>query len=379
MRISVLFFALLLIFKAEAQTVSALPVSKKADSLFEIGEYNKAIPYFIENKRYHEVAKSYEATGNNIEARKYFKKALSESKGDPKIKFEYAKFLMRLSNYKKADSILQNLQDRYPKNPNFIYERGLVKQAQKDSSAIEYYKQVFLLNPNHINAVYKIARNYIENRKFDESETFVSKGLSVNSSSIRFLTLLGLKQFHTKDCHGAISTYSRLIELGENNIQIHENLASCYSYTNQFEKALDQYKILLEVFDDKNPKWHVEIASLYRRLSEYNNAERHMDIAIALQEIPLSESYLGLATLYNRKSDYKNEIKALKSALLNNPNNEIALFRMAIAADNYFADKKVVLQYYEDYLRKYSENGRMQDLAKLRVKDLKKELHFTTD
>lgn len=369
----------MLLFKAEAQSVSALTISKKADSLFEIGDYNKAIPYFLGTNRFREVAKSYEAVGNNVEAREYFKKALFENNANPKTKFEYARLLVRLSKYKEADSILQNLQSRFPKNPNFVYERGLVKESQKDSTAIEYYKQVYLLDTNHINSVYKIARNYIENRKFVKSEPFINKGFSADSSSTRFLTLLALKQFYTKDCHEAISTYNKLIRFGESNIQIHENLASCYSYTNQFEKALSQFEILLEEYDDKNSKWHIEIAGLYRSLKEYKKAELHLNIAIALQEIPLSDSYLELAKIYKGEGDYKSELRVLKTALSTNPNNEMALFRMAIAADNYFENKKVVLRYYEDYLKKYSENGRMRNLAQQRAADLKKELHFASD
>ncbi|WP_310994308.1 tetratricopeptide repeat protein [Aequorivita marina] len=375
----ILFLFLVLLFKAEAQNASALTVSKKADSLFEIGVYNKAIPYFLEAKRYREVARSYEAIGNNSKARKYFQKALFKNKENPKTQFEYVKLLVKLSRYKEADSVLQNLQSRFPDNSNFVYKRGLIKEAQNDSTAIEYYKQVYLLDTNHINSTYKIARNHIENRKFVESEAYINKGLVADSTSIRFLNLLALKQFYTKDYHEAIVTYSKLIIRGAGNIQIHENLASCYSNTYQFEKALHQFEILLTEYDDKNAKWHLEIAGLYRSLKEYKKAERHLNIAIALQEIPLSKSYMGLAKVFKAQKDYKNEMEALKSALSNNPNNEMALYSMAIAADNYFADKKLVLGYYEAYLRKYAENGKMRNLAKHRVADLKNELHFTTD
>lgn len=382
-----MFFVLILLFKAEAQSGSVFPNIQKADTLYEIGDYSNAIAQYkqltFESSIAAKIAKAYEALGNVPEALHYYEKAASESestgrqKENIRIKLDFAKLLAQSSKYKKADSIFRRLTDEFPNNPNFIYQRALIKEALNDSTAIEYFKQVFLLDTNHIKSVYKIGRNYIENRKFMESELFVNKGLSVDSTSTRFLNLLALKQFYTKDCHAAISTYNRLISLEENNIQIHENLASCYSYTNQFEKSLDQYKILLQEFDDKNPKWHVGIATLYRSLKEYKKAERHMNIAIALQEIPLSESYLELAAIYKGKGDYKSELKVLKSALLNNPSNEMALFRMAVAADNYFADKKVVLRYYEDYLKKYSKNGRMRNLSKQRVADLKKELHFS--
>lgn len=100
---------ILLFLQAEAQSVSALAISKKADSLFEIGEYNKAIPYFIKGNRFQEVARSYEAIGNNGEAQHYYEKAIFENNNNPKIEFQYGKLLFKISNYKQADSIFQNL------------------------------------------------------------------------------------------------------------------------------------------------------------------------------------------------------------------------------------------------------------------------------
>lgn len=380
----------MLLFKAEAQSVSALKISKKADSFYNIGDYTSAINQYKklkgESSIAAKIAQSYEAIGNIPQALFYYEKATSEfvstyrrGKEQIRIEFDFGKLLVESSKYKKADSIFRRLTEEFPDNPNFLYQRAIIKESQNDSTAIEYYKRVYHLDTNHINSVYKIARNYIENRKFIESNPFISKGLSVDSLSSRFLTLLALKQFHTKDFHAAVATYRKLIYLGECTIQIHENLAFCYSYTYQTANALDQYSILLNKFDDKNPKWHIEIAALYRSLKEYNKAERHLNIAIALQEIPLSESYLELSRVYKTRSDYKREMETLKIALLNNPNNEIALFRLAIAADNYFADKRMVLDYYNDYLNNYSDKGRMSILAQQRASDLKKELHFSTD
>lgn len=379
----ILFFFILLLFKAEAQSVSALVVSRKADSLFELGDYSRAIEQYKKIETKHpsnvKIAKAYEALGNIPEAIHYYEKANSADKTDAQIKFNFAKLLVKALKYQKADSIFENLAKQFPKNPNFIYQRALIKEAKSDSTAIEYYKRAYLLDTNNINSAYKIARYFVENRKFKEAEPFVNKGLSVNNNSVRFLTLQALQQFYTEDYHNSISTYIKLISLGVSNIQIHENLASCYSFTNQIEKALEQFKILLEQFDDKNPKWHVKIATLYRSLKDYKNAEHHINIAIGLQEIPLSESFMKLARIYKRQEDSKAEINALKSALINNPNNESALYSLAVAADNYFADKELVLRYYEDYLKKYADKGRTRDLAKQRVKDLKKELFFSED
>ncbi len=379
MKNSLILIFIVLFFKAEAQSVSALAVSKKGDSLFEIGEYNNAIPYYLEANRFREAAKSYEALGRNTEAQRYFDRALSESSANPKTEFDYAKLLVRVSHYKQADSILQNLQIRFPNNANFVYERGLVKELQKDSTAIDLFLQVYSMDEGNINASYKIARNYVENRKFEAAVPFIENGLLVNQNSSRFLVLRALKEFYTHEFHNAIDTYKLLVSKGESYISLHENLADAYTKTMQFEKALEQYQILLQKYDDQNPKWHHEVAFLYRAMKEYEKAKQHLNIAIGLLETPLSNEYMELATIYKREEDYKNEMAALRKSLANNPNNERSLYYLAVAADNYFKDKNTVLDYYENYLKQFGETGVMRNLVKQRVSDLKKEVHFKTD
>lgn len=387
MKKALILIVLLLSFKVGAQSASTSSVLQKADSLYGIGDYSNAIQHYkiltIDSAIAFKIAKAYVAIGNISQALNFYEQAISETdlpgKEHIQLKFEYAKLLGQSLKYQEADSILKTLTLEFPSNPNFIYQSALLKETQNDSTAIDAYKQVFRLDPNHLNAVYKLARNYIENRKFIAAETYINKGLAVDSNSIRFLTLRGIKQFHLKDCHAAIATYQTLLSLGESNIQILENLANCYSYTNQFEKALEHYNLLIEDFDNKNPKWHIKVARLYRSLNQYENAKRHLDIAIEIQEIPLGNTYLELALIYKREGDYKQEMKALKAAINLAPLNEMAYYNLAVAADNYYRDKKTILLYYQDYLKHYSEKGRMRSLAKQRVADLKKELHFATD
>lgn len=372
-------FLLISILKTEAQSSSALTVSKKADSLFEIGEYNNAIPYFLENDRFYEAAKSYEALGNNMDAQELYIKALSKTSRSPKTEFEYAKLLVKISNYKRADSLLQNLHSRFPNNPNFVYERGLIKEFQNDSTAIDFFRQVHKMDENNINATYKIARNYIENRKFEEAVPFIDEGLAANKNSSRFLTLRALKEYHSQEFHDAITTFNLLISKGDSYISLHENLAKAYAQTFQFEKALEQYSILFQKYNDLNPKWHHDVALLYRTNREYDKAERHFNIAIGLLETPLSNEYYELSRLFRRNKEYKKEMDMLRKALSNNPNNENALYNLAVAADNYFKDKETVIGYYENYLKQFGETGRMRLLAKQRLSDLKKELHFLSE
>ena len=59
--------------------------------------------------------------------------------------------------------------------------------------------------------------------------------------------------------------------------------------------------------------------------------------------------------------------------------DSILLYNLAVATDNFYKDKNTVVKYYESYLNKFEDTGRMRLLAKQRQSDLKKELHFSSE
>lgn len=368
------------IFKAEAQDVSALAIG---DSLYSLGDYNKAILMYNkipnDDEKQLKLAKAYEAIGNSSQASMYYKMYLEKKPEAILTAYNYGKLLLNSGDLIKADSIFTKLSKTNPNNPNFQYYRGLIKEELKDTTAFNYFLQTYTLDNNHQNALYKITKFNLENREFTKATPYIEKGLKADVNSVRFITLNALKNYHTKEYHNAIAAYLKLIELKQSNTQLHENLAISYHKTNQFEKAIDQFTILINTYDDTNPTYHYNLGKVYMSLKEYENAKRHIEISIVLQDIPLDEEYISLSYIYDREKKYKEEMEVLEKALKENSTNEIAKYRLAIAADNYFKDKETVLRYYNAYLDMYRETGKMREIVKQRVSDLKKELHFTKD
>tara|TARA_R110002124_G_scaffold120895_6_gene278964 strand:- start:22329 stop:23471 length:1143 start_codon:yes stop_codon:yes gene_type:complete len=365
-------------FQAEGQNPSALAI---ADSLYDLGNYSKATASYKDadpsEASLFKIAKSYEALGNYSEAIKYYKVLYSEYPNVVNAKYNYGKLLASIGETEKAISIFEQLLSESPHNPNFYFQLGLTQEKIDDSIAHLNFQKAYRLDSNHLNALYKIAKRNVEKRNFDDARPLVKIALTTQELSVRFLLLDALLNFHTDQYHEAIVSFEKLDSLNYSTVQFHESLAKSYVQTNRFEAAINQYTILINQFDDKNPSWHFHIAQSYMALHYFEKAERHINIAIGLQEIPLDGEYSALARIYNRKKEFKKEMKALEKALGENPRNELAQYQLAVAADNYYDDKNVVLDYYHIYLEKHGETGRMRELAKQRVRDIKKELHFT--
>ncbi len=368
---------LLVYFNASSQTDENLVI---ADSLYALGDYNMAIRFYkkTRNSKF-KIAKCYEASGNNVQALQYYKQTILANPDAIIAKYNYGKLFFKTGFYKSADSVFKLLRTAHPKNPNFPYYLGLIKEKQKDALAMEQFAIVLDLDSTHQNAIYKFAKNRTVKREFVEAFRYIKKGLSANPNSIRFLNLQALVFFHNKDYHGALSVYKKLLEYKQSNVQLHDNLAISFSKTNQFEKAINQYTILINEFDDENFKWHYQIANAYVALHYFAKAQRHLEIAIALKDISTEREYMSLSSIFRKTKDYQAQLDALKKVIAQNPKNQVAHYFIATAADNYFKDKNMVIPYYERYLKRFGDNGKFNEYAKQRIKDLKTELHFSKD
>ena len=372
-----LLFIVLFLSNAEAQNTSALAIG---DSLYNLGDYSRAILQYhqvSENENINfKLAKSYEAIGNNPKAILYYKKIVSFNPKATQATYSYAKLLFKTANLKEADSIFKALSIENPSNPNFIYQQGLIKEIQQDSTAISFFQKTYKIDANHINAAYKIAKLKLEKRKFPEAKPFINKGLSVDSTSIRFLMLKALHSYHTKNYHQAIKDYNLLLKLGKKYEKLHINLADSYFKVLAIEKAIDQYSLLINEFDDKNEAYHFNLGICYSALHYNIKAIKEFELAISLKYAPLDNEYYAIARAYKYEGNTKQEIRMLKKAISENRNDEMLQYLLLLAYDRFYEDKKVVLAYYEKFLKKFGETGKFREIAKHRVSELKKELHF---
>ena len=375
---SICVILLLCFIKAGAQT-SALAVG---DSLVQTGAYSEAIEVYnqlpVSPQVYERIAAANEALGRNAEALAAYRSALELNADDFRLGYRYGILLSKSNYYKKADSLFSGLHLIQPTNASVLYQRGYAREQLKDSTAIIDYLKAYRADNNQQNALYRIAKLLLEKRSFVGAKEYIDLGLKANPNSTRFLLLDGLSYFVNKSYHDAIKRFERLLELGKDNESIREHLAKSYAQTYQYEQALEQYKVLINQYDDRNANWHFSLSTAYLGLNEPEKARRHINIAIGLLDVPLDSHFLALAITYNREGNYPEVMKALQEALAENPKNQLAKYQLAVAADNRYADKALVLPYYEAYSKQFPK-GRFIDTVLYRISDIKEQLFMEKD
>ncbi len=370
--------SLFICLKAEAQS-SALAVS---DSLYIVGNYSAAIKILKEISPATEavnlhLAKIYNAQGDLDEAEKYYENVLTENPNRILSALELGKLLIRQPKLEKADSLFRGLAERYPENTEFHYQLGVVLEKLEDSTALDRFRKVIQLDQSHQNALYKLAKNELQNKQYQLAVDYSIMGLERNPGNVSLLSILAQSYYLQQEYKKAANEFEKIVKLGQGNEFVYSRLGFSYFRLSDFIKAIDNYKMALN-FEDRNSDTHYNLGKLYAINGDLKNSEIHLLMAILIKKQPVDSEFLSLGLTYSLQEDYKKALEYFNKSLEENPGNERALYERAIAGDNFFKDLQTKINYYQQYINKYSGKGNqdMLYLAETRMRDLKKELHL---
>jgi tetratricopeptide (TPR) repeat protein len=80
------------------------------------------------------------------------------------------------------------------------------------------------------------------------------------------------------------------------------------------------------------------------------------------------------------EKEFQKAMKLFKMALEENPDYELAQFRLAQCTDNFYSDNKAKLKMYERFLEKFPKGDtEVQKIVNVRIRELKEEIHLKSD
>ncbi|MFC5048160.1 tetratricopeptide repeat protein [Aquimarina hainanensis] len=349
-----------------------------ADSLFQVGEYQKAIALYQKNTSSPlydtKIAKAYNALGNHQQALTYYHRAITKNPSLIPTTLAYGKLLLTTKKLKQADSLFLYLTTTYPSNPNFHYHLGITKEQRQDSSYIVSYKTAFSLDSTHQKSCYKVAKYYMQKRKYDLTKTTALRGLSSYPENPQLLSILGQNNFLRSYYDRAIPFFKKLLELGYESGFIHTKIATAYLKTSDYDKAIIHYKKALE-FEQK-PHLYSQIGSIYGRLNDHTQSLENHKKALKLKNTPVDQELIDIAMAYRHQEQWEKAIQYIKSAIRENPRSQKAHYQMALFADAYYDDPNTKLKYYETFTNTFGEQQHkyMQFMVEKRIEQLQKEI-----
>jgi tetratricopeptide (TPR) repeat protein len=158
-----------------------------------------------------------------------------------------------------------------PGNPGSHYLLACYYQERgRHKEAIEEFKKVILINPDHIKAYNGMGVSYDLLEKFPEAVESYKTALRLNPNLDYVHNNLGYSYLLQERFQDAILAFNRAIVLNDSNRQTHNNLGLAYAETDQFDLALMEFK---KAGDDS--KAHYNMAQVCLKKGLYSEAKGH--------------------------------------------------------------------------------------------------------
>ncbi|SHI42435.1 Anaphase-promoting complex, cyclosome, subunit 3 [Mesonia phycicola] len=369
-----------LCLKAEAQT-SAL---KLADSLYQLGNYQKAIELYQNSSStsavtYQKIAQAYQATGNIGLAIKNYEKAIQLDQKLIIAKSNLGKLYYQTSKFQLADSLFKELTYQFPENPDFYYRLALAKDQLNDSTAVLNFQKVLQIDKNHQQALYAIAKHKYSDKEYEEVEKIGEQALSSYPENTKMISLLGKNAIAQKNILLAKSRFEQLLKLNKKTVFTHFNLGTCYFILKEYKKAYQQFVEVIQL-EKNNQQALLYAGKSLNELKRYSEAEEFLKLAVLLADQPVDDYYTNYAISLQNQKKFKLAIDNFKIALEEYSQNYRAQYELAICVDNYYKDLQTKINYYELFLRKFENEKKAKYyvyLAKNRLSDLHVSNHLT--
>lgn len=379
MKKSILFIALLIVFKAEAQS-SALAI---ADSLYATGNYTNAINYYAKEgsqKGNLQIARAYNAIGNYDKAIAQYEDLIEKTADLQIARFELGKLYLKTKLYDESRKLFTALVREDANNPEFLYYQGeSFRELDQFASSLVAYKKAVAVDSTHLKSLFQLGKYFVIQKETNEALLYLEKGLRFYPNDVSFINLKGLVLFNNNQYDKALPFFEQLIELGEKKEFVYMKLAHCYYKTWDFDKSKNIYHKLIQM-DKDNHKAYYNLAGVLYKDRQNDSALIYVKKSIAIQVVTFEKEYSFIAGLYRSEDDKKPALKYYKLAHAEDPTEPMYYYQICAMIDQTSKDAKVKLEYYENFIKKYeSKQPYMFTIVNKRISELKEEIHLSAD
>jgi len=356
---------------------------------------------------------------NSHEAISYLLKA-DQIKPDSKIKLKLCQAYLDIQEVEKVKTILNELEKTEFNNPELYYVKAVYHlQQMQESMALDALNELLKRSPNHLNGLElravlhnnlqneeealddltKILDNNpmdtharlsrieinkkLDNRKeIEEDYTFLIKKYQ---EQVDFRLKLGTYFMEIAEINEAIYVFSDCIEILENShsdfsVALRKR-AECYLKIGAFQKAVDDYNLLLKSKDQQASDF-LGISEAFEELNKKDLALQYLNLGIdliasdrwklikKLGQISLDEKNYEEAELAFKKMTFEDKGKAdgfyqLGILYLKQGDVESA-YEVLKEADNHFHEKAqdLISEYCQDFIKEdqlFEENERISE------------------
>ncbi|MFY7811925.1 MAG: tetratricopeptide repeat protein, partial [Flavobacterium sp.] len=208
----------------------------------------------------------------------------------------------------------------------------------------------------HLKSNYKTAFYYAMESKYDEALTINHRILSKNKNKTEFILLNAQIYYNKKEFKKALENYQLVIDLFEREKFIYEKIARCYTYLENYQKAIDTWQEIIKLFDDiDNPDIEYALGINYAYLKNTKLAESHFLKSIKLKQFTFENEYYSLAKLHKVNGNISKAIAYLNKTIKEKNDYAAAHYDLLILTENKYNNQEL-LKKYENLHKTYQKD-----------------------
>lgn len=186
---------------------------------------------------------------------------------------------LKLNDYDKAVKDYDIVLSTEPKNLDALLGKAnaFIQNQNKDANKI--LKEIILLYPNDMNAIFLIAQLYYDNKEYEQAILFFSKAISQNFNYLESLNFRGISYYEIKDLEKAIQDFKLYTQIDTSNFWVYYYLGLSYFDKGNFDASLYYIDTSIKLNPQETLSFHFR-ANIYMKMEKYEEAINDCNKAI---------------------------------------------------------------------------------------------------
>ena len=338
--------------------------------LFAANSLENSISMDSTNSKYlAEYADLQSELGNPYKAVAYYQRAVINSPEDFNLQYKLGRAFMNVENYQKAYDVFMMI--RYKDSTNVVYNKQLGLAALrigKTDQAIDLFESVLASNPNDFNTYQNLILLYMKNDDTVQIVRTSDRGLYFLPENPAILLRGANSLYNLAEYEEAKPFYERYLSRNDSALEVLKNYGITLYFCKEPEKAISLLeKYFYQIPNDPNVDFYLGLA--YRDVANLSRSAEFIEMAVACaQPTYLAEMCHHLGKVYGLNREFELSIKALKKAFDFNTKKVEILCEIAKTYEEFNPNKKLALNYYNQYLKEAGDSAVNAKYAKERVR-----------
>ena len=338
--------------------------------LFAANSLENSISMDSTNSKYlAEYADLQSELGNPYKAVAYYQRAVINSPEDFNLQYKLGLAFMNVENYQKAYDVFMMI--RYKDSTNVVYNKQLGLAALRIGNAdqaIDLFESVLASNPNDFNTYQNLILLYMKNDDTVQIVRTSYRGLYFLSENPAILLRGANSLYNLAEYEEAKPFYERYLSRNDSALEVLKNYGITLYFCKEPEKAISLLeKYFYQIPDDPNVDFYLGLA--YRDVANLSRSAEFIEMAVACaQPTYLAEMCHHLGKVYGLNREFELSIKALKKAFDFNTKKVEILCEIAKTYEEFNPNKKLALNYYNQYLKEAGDSAVNAKYAQERVR-----------